>query len=73
MTTILLYKVVRSARRLFGKAVVAVHTFHVRYRWAFVLIVVVLVATALWGFGEVGKALWGLTLEQVLLRIGELS
>lgn len=55
----------------FGRALGRFHAFHIRYRWAFLLIAVSGTIIIIFGAGELGKALFGLGLEQVLLHVGE--
>jgi len=59
------------AGRTLHRALSAIHKFHVRYRWAFALIVTGSAIIVLFGAAELGKCLFGLGMEQVLLHLGE--
>ena len=47
-----------------------VHGFHIRYRWAVILIVIGSCIIAFFGFAELERALIGLGLEQALHHFG---
>jgi hypothetical protein len=60
----------KAAKGRIRRAAAKFHAFHVRYRWAFALIIVGSSVIVLFGAHELGKALFGLGLEQLLLHLG---
>jgi hypothetical protein len=60
----------RQLHHFVGRAVDRLLVIHVRYRWACILLVVGFGTIMVFGAHELGKALFGLGLEQLLLHLG---
>lgn len=60
----------RIRKSVIGKVMAHVHGFHIRYRWAVILIVIGSCIIVFFGMRELERAIVGLGLEQALMHFG---